>query len=139
MPMARKACATARWARALAPAEKEFIKLMEETKKKSDSSKIRAAVASLVQSNVVSPVSGERAVPTEVSELPLFAQDGVRFMTSDITGPSGELRGILFLTWSGFGHWGLIVCPSGHDPKLVNHLHGRIVPWENGVSFFLER
>jgi hypothetical protein len=44
----------------------------------------------------------------------------------------------LFVQWgSGFGHWGVFICPFGGRPQ-TNGFVGSFDPWEDGVVFWVE-
>jgi hypothetical protein len=113
------------------PAVQEFNQMVSATKDRHKASVIKAAVIPLLAANASTNVT----VPAEVRSLPLFAQPGSTIDTWSV----GDPRGVAFVTGSGFGHWGVVVCPFKDGERAARTLHGTITPWEDGVYFWIER
>lgn len=104
------------------------------SKRQHQASQIKAAVLPLLTNSAAAKPS----IPTEVRSLPLFAQDGSSIDTWAVSDAQGN-RGLAFVTGSGFGHWGVVVCLSQDAEKAAKTLHGTIMPWEDGVYFWIEK
>jgi len=115
-------------------AVREFNQMVLATKDRHKASAIKAAVIPLLASTA--PTNAP--VPAEVRALPLFTQPGSTIDTWSV-GDSDGNRGLAFVTGSGFGHWGVVVCPFKDGERAASTLHGTITPWEDGVYFWIER
>ena len=113
------------------PMESEFSQMIKKTKKTHNASDVKNAAFPLINST-------NQIVPKEIASLPLFASDGSEIYVSDLAVTNGKPQGILFWTGSGFGHWGIAVCPFPGGEKAARVLKGEITPWDDGVYFFLE-
>jgi hypothetical protein len=111
--------------------ESEFSQMIKKTKKTHNASDVKNAAFPLINST-------NQIVPKEIASLPLFASDGSEIYVSDLAVTNGKPQGILFWTGSGFGHWGIAVCPFPGGEKAARVLKGEITPWDDGVYFFLE-
>lgn len=104
------------------------------TRRQHQASQIKAAVLPLLTNSTAAKAS----IPNEISSLPLFAQGGSSIETWTVSDANGN-RGLAFVTGSGFGHWGIVVCPFPDGEKAAKSLHGTITPWEDGLYFWIER
>jgi hypothetical protein len=121
------------------PAEIVFRAMMKQTKETYSASQIVSAVMPLFSTNGVRRLDKTNKIPQEIAKLPLFAKEGSYIDTSLVGNKRGEPRGIAFITGSGFGHWGIVICPFDDSQEVVRTLHGKVVPWDDGVFFFLEK
>jgi hypothetical protein len=124
-----------------APADTEFMKLVSETRERCRASEVRSAVLPLFSTNLTNEVSSystSRGIPREIAELPLFAAEGSEIVVWAVGNTWNEPRGLAFVTGSGFGHWGIVVCPFENGEQVTKSLHGKVIPWEAGVFFFTE-
>jgi len=115
--------------------EKALNKMMAETKSQSSAAEIRAAALPLFSygsSNAI-PIS---ALPREITSLPIFAPEGASDMY--VGRVRGDSNALMFITGSGFGHWGMVVCQTEDDRKVRADFGKRLIPWEHGVYFYRE-
>jgi len=120
------------------PADIEFAKMVSETKANFSASRVRDAVLPLLSTNPTNRTDKSNQVPRQVAELPFFVQQTNDVAVWAVGSPSGERRGLAFVTGSGFGHWGIVVCPFENGTETARTLHGKVIPWEDGVFFFRE-
>jgi hypothetical protein len=120
------------------PADADFMKMVSQTREKYTASQIRDAVLPLFTTNAANSVITSNGVPRQITDLPLFSGEGTHIAIWTVGDLHGERRGLAFVTGSGFGHWGIVVCPFADAQETARTLHGRVVPWENGVFFFKE-
>ena len=74
-------------------------------------------------------------IPNEIKSLPFFSGD-TNWIETGWVGTDG--RGLIFVTGSGFGHWGIIVAKDEADPRInVGSGYGT-TPWTNGIYFYSE-
>lgn len=120
------------------PADVEFAKMVSETKAKYTASQVRDAVMPLLSTNASNRPDKTNQLPRQVAELPFFVQQPNDIAVWAVGSPGGERRGLAFVTGSGFGHWGIVVCPFENGTEAANTLHGKVIPWGDGVFFFKE-
>jgi hypothetical protein len=72
--------------------------------------------------------------PKEIRDIALF-QKGVEDIHPIIFKTTSNTNALGLMAGSGFGHWGIIVCPDTNSIPLPS---GEIVAWENGVYFWLD-
>ena len=120
------------------PADIEFAKMVSETRAKYAASQVRDAVLPLLSTNAINPADKTNQLPRRITELPFFVQQPNDVAVWAVGSPGGERRGLAFVTGSGFGHWGIVVCPFENGTEAANTLHGKVIPWEDGVFFFKE-
>jgi hypothetical protein len=116
------------------PAEKDFLKMVDQTKHAYKAADIRAAALPLLARK-----DGNAEIPKLISALPLFALNGSEISVGIVGDERDGGPAIDFTTGSGFGHWGIIVCQSKESDRAARRLNGKIFPWEDGVYFYLER
>jgi len=116
-------------------AERDFLLMVDRTKQEYKAEQIKIAVMPLFSKNANAKI----AVPKEIAALPLFAQAGSEIDVGGVGMENGHVEGLAFTTGSGFGHWGIVICPSRDGEKIAHTLNGKIIPWEDGVYFFIER
>jgi len=109
--------------------------MVSATKRQHKASDVRAAALPLLATNTG---SDEMQVPTAISSLPLFAQNTNVIYTWSVSDAAGN-RGMAFVTGSGFGHWGIVVCPFEGGERAAKTLRGTVTPWEDEVYFWFER
>jgi hypothetical protein len=116
-----------------------FHEMCKDIPKKYNSDDIRKAVLPLFVEYKKHPSlaggSGilDSDVPKEIRSLPLFS-DAPWIDTSWI-GETNE--GLMFVTGSGFGHWGVIVYQNKNQ-RDGNGPSYETVPWTNGIYFYSE-
>jgi hypothetical protein len=123
------------------PADTEFMKMVSETRERYRASEVRSAVLPLFssyQTNGLFPSSVSNRIPRQIAELPLFAAKGSQNAVWAVGNTHGEPQGLAFVTGSGFGHWGIVVCPFENGGQAMKSLHGKVIPWGDGVYFFTE-
>jgi hypothetical protein len=123
------------------PVEKKFSHMVTATMQTGDADHIRTEVLNMmptISTNINGDIE-QLQVPVDISSLPLFAEGRTNIMVWSLSSSDGRLRGLSFVIGSGFGHWGLAVSPYEDGEKVARTMHGEIVPWKDGVYFFLER
>jgi hypothetical protein len=121
------------------PADTEFMKMVSKTREGYSASKIRAAALPLIvnsQTNAPSHHSTSSRIPREIAELPMFAAEGSEIAVWAVGNTGDKPRGLAFVTGSGFGHWGIVVCAFENGEQAAKSLHGKVILWGDGVFFY---
>jgi hypothetical protein len=119
-------------------ADNKFIDQVEQTKQQSKIYEIKAATIPFALKHHPREIIPSKEVPGQISALPILSEAAGEveaiFLTEDKTGTNA----VMFEIGSGFGHWGIIVCPSDNEDcrKARSGLAGTVIPWQEGVYFW---
>ncbi len=121
-----------------ASSDVDFMKLVKETKAQNKTAQIKAAVLPLLATNELDRSHDSIKVPKVVADLPIFRGEAALITVWGVGNKKREERGLAFVTGSGFGHWGIVVCPYEDGEEAARTLRGKVIPWDNDVFFFKE-
>jgi hypothetical protein len=108
---------------------------VEQTRKEVKAADVKTAALPLFSYPVGEDISVTN-LPTEITSLPLFENAGA---PPHIDCRRVGTNTLFFATGSGFGHWGLIIHHPEVDPEATKSLHATIIPWEDGLFFWIEK
>ena len=120
--------------------QRKILEWNKEITKKNNSADIRKVVLPLFAKYKYPYDSGGQVVPIDeipnvIKSLPFYSGD-TNWIETWWAGTDD--RGLMFVTGSGDGHWGIIVCRNESDPGIgVGSRYGTI-PWTNGIYFYSE-
>jgi hypothetical protein len=105
------------------------------TKVEVKSSEVASAVHSLLTNYKAGGDIPDSKLPPLITRLPVFS-----YGTNDVTAIwNGECtNALMFVTGGGFGHWGVVVCPT-NDPqrqRMVSRYGRKLEAWGDGVYFY---
>lgn len=77
-----------------------------------------------------------QVLPKEITALPVFPDGPREIYAFFVGGDQAEEMALVVWNGSGFGHWGIVICPSDKGKKALESLKGTLVPWGDGVYFY---
>lgn len=114
---------------------KQYELNVKMTKDGVKSSEIASAVHSLLKKYPSGVDIPDSEIPSSITGLPVFSHH-----TNDVTAIwNGECtNAVMFVTGGGFGHWGIVVCPT-NDPqqqRMVFRYGRKLEAWGGGIYFY---
>jgi hypothetical protein len=114
--------------------DKKFEAMMEASKRQYSSSEVRTAVLPLFSTYYDRTIPNNQ-LPKEITSLALFAEDP-KYILSGPLGTNSDA--LIFMTGSGFGHWGIVIFRFEDDQRITEWHRKRLIPWTNGIFFYRE-
>ena len=111
--------------------------MVKSSMEKGNPSTIRKEVLAMLSNTNLNTDDLEKHLPKDISSLAVFSEDGSDIMVSALANKNGSPDGLDFMTGSGFGHWGIVVFPYGNGDTIAKELHGKTIPWKDGVYFWI--
>jgi hypothetical protein len=118
----------------------KILEMCKETTQKYNPADIRKSVLPLFVKYKHPYENGGQVVPIDeipnvIKSLPFYSGD-TNWIETSWVGTDGQ--GLMFVTGSGDGHWGIIVCKNESDLRIgVGSRYGT-TPWTNGIYFYSE-
>lgn len=118
------------------PAERDFQERVKATEREQSASEIREIALGYARATATNTDKAPLNVPSKISSLNFFKDSTGGILFQFLTTNSPGSNAFMFSDGSGFGHWGIIVCPASQNTFVLSSLTGKVVPWDAGVYFW---